>query len=413
MGLAGQCVMAAAIAGIIRVERVQVHCRQTQKRLDGGTRRIASGQSAVEQRLVGIGFELAITAVTQPGSKQIGIERGRTDQRQHVSRAGFDRNHRAPQALHGLLGSHLQPNVDADNQVVAGDGPARVQVPCNRIGLRRDGSGIHQHAPLGVDQLLAESDRAVQHILVTALDAADADESGRRVIGAVDPFHVIGADAAQVADGVPGQIAVGIVANQALANVDAAESMASHRESRRLGFGQIRQHDPFEPPVRIDRTDQVFALRRIKQLQDLQRIQRRLQIDDLLGNCNQLPCGQVLGQQLSVTIEYQAPRRRQGFDSHSIALGQFGEGFVVGDLDLEQSPDQYAAHCNDQNGGKHQPRNDQSLFLPAIPDLYLRSHRYAAFIWSLPNPPSATMTIGHSNALESSGAHEMAPGMAR
>ena len=145
------------------------------------------------------------------------------------------------------------------------------------------------------------------------------------------------------------------MAEQALAYIDAAEPMASCRKPCRLGLGQVRKHHPFEPAVGIDRVDQVAALRRVQQLKSLQRLQRRRKIGNLLGNRHQFPCRQVFCEQLSVAIENQAPRRRQGFDSHPIALGQFRKGFVVGHLDMEQPPDQHAAHGHDENGREHQP----------------------------------------------------------
>src|SRR5690606_2292290 len=96
------------------------------------------------------------------------------------------------------------------------------------------GGRVEQHASLRVHDLLAVTDRAVQPLLVRALDAALADLRGPRIVAPVDPLEIRLADAADVADRVRDGGAVRVEADQRLLDVDAGEMVPAHREARSL-----------------------------------------------------------------------------------------------------------------------------------------------------------------------------------
>src|SRR6185436_11317334 len=152
------------------------------------------------------------------------------DQREHLARLRVEGDERPAILLESLLGDALQLEIQRDDEVVA--------------RLRLGPPQRADRAAAGIDLDLLRAGRAVQLLLVRALDAELADVVGALVVGraaqALDALHVRVVDAADVADRVRGELALRIRAEHARLDLESGEAEAVHGETRDLLFGEPR-----------------------------------------------------------------------------------------------------------------------------------------------------------------------------
>ena len=165
---------------------------------------------------------------SMPSTNRFGSKPGLGDEGQHPAGARLDRHQRAAALAERVLGHLLQADVERQREVVA-----RLR------GAARERADA---APGGVDLDLLEAGGAVQLVLVARLDAGAADEVGAAVVGVgsflLEARLVVLVDAAHVADGVRGDVAVRVLAEQARLDLHALVAEAVHREARHLLVGE-------------------------------------------------------------------------------------------------------------------------------------------------------------------------------
>ena len=201
----------AARGALAQLERGERHVR-----LEGRAGRVHAGNGAVVQGLVGRVVEFGPALRIDTVDEQVRIEPRLRDEGEHAATRRLDRHQRAAALAVELL-DLLQRHVERERDVVA-----RLR---GRARQRRQLA-----APRGVDLDALEAGSAVQLVLVARLDPRLADVIRAAVIR-VDAVlleaRLVGlVDAAHVAEGVRGDIAVGILAEQPTFDLDALEAIA-------------------------------------------------------------------------------------------------------------------------------------------------------------------------------------------
>ncbi len=359
--------------------RLVVQRGEPEERLDRRARRITPRQRPVEHRLVRIGVERDEIVAAQALREPVRVERRRADEREQVAVARIDRHGRAAHAPERLVGGELQAHVQRDDDVAPRRGPARLELAdaADRRGARRIGRGIEQDAPLCVDELLAIADRAVQHLLVAALDAALADLRGRGVIAAVDALEVRAADLADVTHRVRRDLAERVVAHQAFLDVYPREAVPAHGEAGGLTLAQVVvQRNALEAAVRAHELRQLVELARLDELERGELREHGVEALDLLGDGDELPGRQILRDDQPVAVVNQPARRRERLDAAAVTLRQLAEALGLEHLELHEAPDEHARQQQDDDRGRDDARQKQPLLLPVILERNVRpGHR--------------------------------------
>ena len=154
---------------VLRLDHVVLERRERDERLDRRARRIGAAQRAVEQRLVRVLGERDVFGAGKAAREAIRVERRRADEGQHVAVRGSIATTAAAAADERLLGDALQLDVDGESRSL----PAMRLVG---LELRVRALGELDGPALGVHEQLAVATRAVQLVLVGALDAGLADD---------------------------------------------------------------------------------------------------------------------------------------------------------------------------------------------------------------------------------------------
>ena len=201
----------AARRALAELERGQRH-----ERLEGRARRVHAGNGAVVEGLVDGVVELGPALRIDTVDEQVRVEPRLRDEGEHAAALRLDRHQRAAALAERILGDPLQRHVERERDVIA-----RLR---GRARQRADA------APRGIDLDVLEAGSAVQLVLVARLDPRLADVIGAAVIR-VDAVlleaRLVGlVDAAHVAEGVRGDIAVGILAEQPPLDLHALEAIA-------------------------------------------------------------------------------------------------------------------------------------------------------------------------------------------
>ena len=157
---------------------------------------------------------------------------------------------------------------------------------------------------------LAVPARPVQSSLVIPLDAGLADSDASRIFTAIYSPQIRRRDAGDVTQRMRRGSAIRIVTHEAFRDIHSREMMTANGEPGRLFLAQAAEPDALESSTRTHEFREAAAFVRVDKAKFLQRIQCRVEIRDLLGDDDQLPGRQILGQDHSVAIEDQASRRR-------------------------------------------------------------------------------------------------------
>ncbi|MCW0449357.1 hypothetical protein NB706_002191 [Xanthomonas sacchari] len=306
---------------VLRAAGAAVQAGQAHERLDGGTGRHAAQHQAVELRPRRIAVERLEVGVGNAVDEQVGVVGRQADHRQDLAGARIDGDGRA--LVVAERGDHgaLQVGVDGQAQVGA--------------GLRRHPADGADRAALHVGLDLLVADLAAQLLLVIALQPGLADVGQRRVALA-QRLQVLLVDAADVADDVREQVAVGVVPGQVGFQLHAREAPAVHREARPLLLADTQlQSDRAEAAAGLARGLETLDVFR-RQRDDLAQLgQQRVHVGDLVRGHVEPERGDVLGQQAAVAVvDHAAPgHHRPWLDAVGVRAG--GVDVVVQHLQLE------------------------------------------------------------------------------
>ena len=250
--------------------------------------------------------ELRVFGAREAAAEQRRIEARMADERDDIAAARVDRDDRAAPRAESVLGGLLHRQVERQDQILAGQ-------RCLRVQLGLVGALTFHRSPLGVDQDLAVAVASVQLGFVGAFDAQLADQRGAGVAGPIDALQVLLADGAHVAERVHAELAVGVVARLASAQVHAREIRSGARRSAPISSSVRRRRIGTLSKLRRDR-----IVRRASssssagiRSQRGQAVQRVAQIRHLLADQLELVGRLVVDQHGAMAVEDQAAARRE------------------------------------------------------------------------------------------------------
>ncbi len=306
---------------VLRAAGAAVQPGQAHERLDGRARRHPAQYQPVELRPRRIAVERLEIGVRDAVDEQVGIVGRQTDHGQDLAGARIDRDGRALVVTE--RGDHRALQVGVDGQAQVG------------AGLRRDPADGADRAALHVGLDLLVADLAAQFLFVIALQPGLADV-GQRGVAFAEHLQVLLVDAADVADDVCEQVAVGIVAGQVRLQLHAGEAPAVHREARALLLADPQfEGDRAEAAAGLARGLEAFDVLG-RQGDDLAQLgQQRVHVVDLVRGDVEPERGYVLGQQAAVAVvDHAAPgHHRPRLDP--VGVRARGVDVVVQHLQLE------------------------------------------------------------------------------
>ena len=301
--------------GVRRCPQAHFQPAQRHEGLHRGTGRVHPAQRAVEQRLVRRAGQRVVVGMADAVHEQVGIEGRLADHRQHLTVARIDRHRRTRLAAERLFGGLLDARVDTQVEILAGRRRMRLQ---HALGAA---IGVH------LDQLVTR--RAVQHVLVGALDAGAADMGGALVARGIEMLQIVRVDARNVADHVREQPAHRITAIEVGHHVHAGEAPAVHRETVDLVLGEAHlQRHALEAAALLELLVEGVEVVLTERDHLLQPHQHRLHVRDLLGHHFQPERGHVVRKQHAVAVVDQATRGGNRYRLDPVVLRARGE-FVV------------------------------------------------------------------------------------
>ena len=317
--------------------------RQRHEGLVGGARRIGATQSPVEQRLVERLVECLPVFRVDAFHEQVGVEGGFAHKRQHFARAGVNRHHRATAVAKQVFNQLLQTDVDRQHHRVA---------RCRRVA-RQLAHG--SPASRGFD-LLHPGD-AVQLPFVALLDAELADVVRALVVGLVFRFVqrlLLGlVDAADVADHMAGEFAIGVVAKQPRLDVHAGKAKPLRRKASHFFVsepGADRQR--LEALGLLQQALEATAVARLHIDHLRQRVDGVLQPDGQLRRRDFERIGRIVGRQHHpVAVQDQTAIGHDRHDGGAVVFGALVELFMLEDLQHHEASGQHREGQQDHRTG--------------------------------------------------------------
>ena len=344
----GQHEPARAVARGSGGDHARLEARQRHEGLDGGARRIAPAQGAVEERAVRVVRQRAVGGRVDAVDEEVGVVARRAHERQHLARARVEGDDRAAGLAEGLLRGALQAQVDGQPQVAA-RARARALEHAQRPALGVDLDLLHAHA-------------AVQERLVGALDAELADVAGATVLDRVERLEVVGVDARDVAEDVGEQRARRVVARRAHGDVHTRELVAVDREARRLRLAQPQpQGDGLEAGLARRQGPEALDVDGAQGHDAAEALEHGVEVRHLLRHHLEAVGGTVLGHGRAVAVEDQPARRRQRHEPHAVLARERAVALVLEHLELHQPRGHRADGEHGEGGGEGRAPREQAL----------------------------------------------------
>ena len=300
---------------------------------DGRARRIDAANGAVVHRPLRIIRQCEVLSATQTARKQIGIERRRTHECDHVTVRRIDGDDGAALSAQGFFGDLLHVLIDGQEEVVARDRFLAHEIdPCAADAL--------DAATLRVHEQLLQTGRTVQLGLVRFLHAALARERRAGVVVDVQCLLVFLADGADVAGRMHAADAQRVIAGQARLYIDPGEVVSACSKTCELLFVELQldRHRVKDTPranVLLDGRNVIG----IEQTDFREPGKRRIEIRNLLAPQLQLIGRSVGRKRHTVAIEDESPIGRNRLDLDAITLRQIEEVVVLDDLQPHQTRD--------------------------------------------------------------------------
>src|SRR5690606_22821015 len=162
--------------GALPVRDARLQAGQANQRFHGGAGRVLSLEGAVEQRLVVVIAVAGVVEVGNAGDKQVRVEAGPADKRQHAAVARVDGNHGTAPFAEGIPGGLLYTDVQLQAQVLA--------------RLRRDFLQHAQDAAPGVGFHFPVAGLAVQQAFVVTFHTDATGIVGAGIVGLLVGVHL-------------------------------------------------------------------------------------------------------------------------------------------------------------------------------------------------------------------------------
>ncbi len=316
---------------------------QRHERLEGGAGRIHALQGAVVEGMVGRAVQYLPALGVDAVDEHVGVVTRLADQSQHAARGRFDGHQRAAPLAEGAFRYLLQSRIQRQQQIVARHWQGAAQ--------RAHGS------PVGVGLDFVESRGAVQIRLVTPFQAHLADEVRALVIRGqllvVQPVLIGLRKPADVTDHVRGHFSVGIMPEQACADVYAGEAELVGREPRHLHV--------VEPGADGEAGKIVGLLQQLVEALAVlgrnldhgrQLIDQRLQVTHLRRRDLERIRSVVMRDHRTVAVQHQAAVGTDRNDGDAVVLGQRMVVLVLQNLQVEE-PDQQEKEDDQHKAGTH------------------------------------------------------------
>ncbi|EWS55907.1 hypothetical protein X551_01244 [Methylibium sp. T29] len=319
---------AVVVGGLLRRALAGFQRGDRHEGLEGRAGRVGAAQGAVQQGLVDRLVELLPALRIDAVDEQVGVEGRLADEGQHLAGARVDRDQRAAPVAEQLLDHRLQLDVDRQPHRVA--------------RRRRAGPQAPHRAARGAGLDLLEAGDAVQLGLVLLLDAELADVVGAlvvgRIVGLVDRVLLGLVDAADVAQHMAAELAIGVVAEQPRLDVDPGEAETLRGETRHLLVAELgADRQGLEALGVVHHALEAATVARRDVDHFLQRIDGALQVVDLRRRELQRVGRVVVRQHDAVAVEDQAAVRRDRQYRDAVALGARGQLVVPQHLQRDQA----------------------------------------------------------------------------
>ncbi|KPY41966.1 Uncharacterized protein ALO52_05165 [Pseudomonas syringae pv. primulae] len=338
-----------------RIEHPRSWCHDTciktgngDRRLDGRTRWIEPAQDPVEQRPVDGIAQLGVGLEADAGHEQVRVEAGCADHRQHFTGFRVQRHNGATTPAQRSLGRFLQIDVQAQDNVLAG----------NRIGTLEH----PQHAAAGVGFDFLVTDLTMKLGLVETLDAGLADMVGAAVIDRIEAFELFLVDAAHVADRMREMRPLRIMPDQLRHDLDARQAELIDRNQGNLLFRQLEQNGnglKRTPPLLHAFFENDPVVRRELQYLD-DGVQHCGPVAGTLTRNRKTETGPVVRHHDAVAVIDQAPAGRNRLNVNPIVFRKRRVVVVLNDLQKIQSGDQHAHQQHDRHSTEHDPAAHQA-----------------------------------------------------
>ncbi len=326
------------------------------RRFDRRARRVQTTQHAVEQRPVDGITQLGVGLEADAGDEQVGVETRLTDHRQHFAGFRIERHHRATTPAQCGLGGFLQLDVEAQDDVLAG----------NRIGALEH----PQHAATGVGFDFLVTDLTVQFRLVEPLDAGLADVVGAAVVDRIQRLQLFLVDPPHVAHRVRKVRALRVMPDQLRDHFHPGQAELVHRDPGDLLFGQLEQYwHRLERPAPLTHAfleDHPVLGRQLQHLDD--DVEHLLPIAGALAGHAQTEARPVVGHDYAVAVENQPARRRNRLHMDAVVFRQGRVVLVLDHLQVIQTRDQHTDQRHDHDRTEHDTAAHQTGVLFVVLD---------------------------------------------
>ncbi|MNE14072.1 hypothetical protein D3C80_1069310 [compost metagenome] len=270
------------------------------------------------------------------------------DHRQHFAGFRVQRDHRATATTERSLGGLLQFDVQAQDDVLAG----------NRIGTLEHA----QYAAPGVGLDFLVTHLAVQFRLVETLDAGFADVVGAAVIDRVQRLELFLVDPPHVAHRVSKVRPLGIVTNQLRDHFHARQAELVNGDPGDLLFAQLKQdRHRLERPAPLTHAlleDHPVFGRQFQHFDD--HVEHLLPVAGTLAGHAQAETRPVIGNHHAVAVENQPASRRNRLHVDAVVFRQGRVVLVLDHLQEIQTRDQHRNQRHHCNGPEHDATTHQT-----------------------------------------------------
>ena len=348
-GMVAEGEVARIIDRLLRRALAHFQRGQRHERLEGRAGRVGTVDRTVDHRLVGVLVQLLPVLRCDAVHEQVGVVGRGRHQGKDTAGAGVDGDQGAFAIAEGLFGDFLQFDVERQLQVVAGD--------------RRDALQAAQGAAAGVDLDLLVAGLAVQFEFVMLLQAGLADMVSTLVVGqllgVLDPLQVALGDAADVADGVRGDMPHRILAEQAGLDLDAREAIALGRELGDFGVAQAgADGDGLEILGFVEQAFEALAILGLDVDDFGQRIDGFIELSYLGRGDFQREGRIVVGQHHAIAVGDDAAIGHDGNQRDAVVFGARLVEIMLDDLQPDEAADQDAEADENEGGGKAEPETE-------------------------------------------------------
>ena len=377
--------------GLLRRTLAQFQRRQRHEGLECRPGRVGAIERAIHHRLVLGGVERLPVRRRDAVDEQIRVVAGHGHQRQNAARRRLDGHERAAALAEGLFRHFLELRVECQREVVA---------------RNRRRTGQHTHgAAGGIDLDLLVAGLAVQFELVLLLQPGLAEMHGAAIvvlgITLLDHGNIAIVNAADVAQGMRGQGALRVLAEQARLDLDARKTKALGDETRHLLVCQARADGQrFEVLAFVEQLAEALVVLWLDVDEGGQFADHVFQVGHLARGDFQRIGGIIVRQHHAIAVGNDAAIGHSGHDGDAVVLGPRLEMLVLDHLQPEKAGEEQEKSEQHEAARHGQAPLEAVELLFRISELGLPHHqigRFSSFStgWYCGN--SSTKVSGNQN----------------